>query len=68
MAKNTIKTTKQLLDEAPKVKVKLPLDPLNPDVKTTVVAINGLSYGIERGVEVEVPQPVYEVLVNTGKY
>lgn len=62
------KTTKEVLDEQPKVKVRLPLDPLNPDVLTTVVVINGYSYGIPRGVEIEVPKPVYDILIETGKY
>lgn len=62
------KTVEELLKDYPTKTVKLPIDPMNPDVRVTTVSINGFSYGIQRGVSVEVPEPIYDILVETGKY
>ena len=59
MATNTEnKTTK-------KVKIKLPLT--RTEKNDVYVAVNGKSYLIKRGVEVEVPASVFEVLENKEK-
>jgi hypothetical protein len=49
-----------------KVIVRVPIDPLNPQLKTETVIVNGHFYEIERGKDVEVPTFVKEVLA-TGK-
>jgi hypothetical protein len=55
------------LDEQPKVKVKLFKD--GRDYKDDVfIQINGRSYLIQRGVEVEVPEAVAEVLKRVEAY
>jgi hypothetical protein len=61
-------TTKELLDMQPKRKVRLPKpqDPKDPNYET--VQINGYTYTIMKGVEVEVPDEVAEVLFRTGRY
>lgn len=50
---------------AKKVKIKLPLTRVEKD--DVYVAVNGKSYQIKRGVEVEVPACVAEVLNNREK-
>ena len=55
--KNTVK----------KVKVRIPKDPLNPTITTITPIIKGYSYQIELGKEVEIPENVYKVLLDTGR-
>ena len=61
-------TTKQLLDKMPKRNVRLPksVDPKDPNYET--VQINGYTYTIMKGVDVEVPDEVYQILVRTNRY
>lgn len=56
------KTIKQLLDEQPKEKVRIPLNDRNPEDKTVSVIINGYRYVIKRGETVEVPVEVARTL------
>ena len=59
---------KKLSDEirkAPKVKIRLSKDPANPD-GAQYVAINGFALYIPRGVQVEVPYPIYQLLEQQG--
>lgn len=49
------------------VKVRIPQDPLNENLKTTRVIINGHYYDIKNGEEVSVPISVKEVLAKAGK-
>lgn len=58
--------TKQLLDRQPKRRVKLPplKDPKMPNYET--VQINGYTYTIMRGPEVEVPEEVWNILDRAG--
>lgn len=73
------KSTIELLNEQPKVKVKIFLAPderkkletakesgKNVEWPYEVVAINGHIYQIQRGMEVEVPQTVKEILEGAG--
>lgn len=54
-------TTKMLLDAQPKQRVRLVAAAKDaPNFET--VQINGYTYQIKRGVEVEVPQTVYDAL------
>lgn len=52
--------------EAPK-KVRIKLPKTRDKQADVVVAINGFTTVIQRGVEVEVSEPVYEVLQNSEK-
>lgn len=50
----------------PKVRIKIPLDPLNKQDTTVPVCVNGYNYFIQRGVTVDVPQIVADILENAG--
>ncbi len=56
----------QLLAKEDKVTIIAPKDKLNPDDDNVVVCINGYKYKIKRGVEVEVPRPVKDILKEAG--
>ena len=62
MAETTKKTTKNksLFEGEEKVTIKLPLTRTEKD--DVWVAVNGKAMQIKRGVEVEVPKCIYEVL------
>lgn len=49
------------------VKIRIPIDPLNPSIKTITPIVNGKSYQIELGKDVEIPENVYKVLINSGR-
>lgn len=53
-----------VLDARPKVKVRIPPDPLNPHDKAVPVCVNGFVCRIPRGKTVEVPDTVAELLAN----
>lgn len=61
--KQAVLTTKELLDLQPKVKIRLRKnsDPKLPNYET--VQVNGYTWTIMRGVEVEVPQVVKDILI-----
>lgn len=69
------KSVKELLDACPKVKIRLSLPEgmTQEDLKdgkhdlSEFVAINGYAYRIMRGVTVEVPEPVAQLLEDVGK-
>lgn len=48
------------------IKVRIPVDKLNPEDKEIIVGINGMYAKIIRGEETEVSIPVYEQLKNAG--
>ena len=48
------------------IKVKIPVDPLNPKDKDIIVGINEKYAKVVRGIETEVSIPVYEQLKNAG--
>lgn len=52
----------RVLAEEPKVKIRIPLNPLNEDDRVVPVCINGYNYFLNRGEAVEVPAPVAELL------
>lgn len=54
------KSMKAKLQSQPKIKLMIPLDPLNPN-EPAIVGINGVIYSIPRGKEVEVPQQIAKV-------
>ncbi len=78
---DTKKKAEQLTDEAmdkmaqaagdeinaqPKVKIKIPKDPLNPKDDTVPVGVNGYYWVIKRGETVEVPEVVADILTEAG--
>lgn len=58
---------KEKLEQEEKVKVRLPKDPLNPEILTKRVFINGYAVEIALGKTVSVPQSIYDVLERTGQ-
>lgn len=60
----------EIRTEAPKVetkiKVRIPIDSLNPKDKEVIVGINEKYAKVVRGEETEVSLPVYEQLKNAG--
>ena len=61
---NAIKKEETRKEE--KVKVKVPVDSLNPKDKEIIVGVNDKYAKVVRGEETEVSIPVYEVLKNAG--
>lgn len=62
---------KRMLDEQPKMRIRLHQvseDSTDRPLPDEHVHINGYSYHLKRGVELEVPESVYEVLVQAGRY
>jgi len=60
------KATKAKLDKEKKVKVRIPKDQLNKNNNYALVGINGFNLQIMREVNVYLPTPVYELLVQGG--
>jgi hypothetical protein len=56
------------LSKCPKKTIKIPIDPLNPKEVAIPVIIDGYRFDIKKGVEVELPLPVIEILEKAGKY
>lgn len=75
MATNKNNENVNNVEEAPKavepkkekmIKVKIPIDSLNPKDTEVIVGINEKYAKVVRGVETEVSVPVYEQLKNAG--
>lgn len=75
MATNKNNENVNNVEEAPKavepkkekmIKVKIPIDSLNPKDTEVIVGINEKYAKVIRGVETEVSVPVYEQLKNAG--
>ena len=65
--KNIEETKKELVANKEKtVKVRIPIDPLNPKDKEVIIGINEKYAKVIRGEETEVSMPVYEQLKNAG--
>lgn len=60
--------TAALLAKQPKKKVRLRADPNPKAPNFETVQINGYTYMIKKGEEVEVPEEVHEILVRSGLY
>ena len=66
-----VDATKAALDAQPKKTVRLhqvPADSTDRPLPDEYVEINGHGYLIQRGVDVEVPESVREVLIQAGRY
>jgi hypothetical protein len=49
------------------VKVRIPYDTLNPNIHVEIVIINGRRFNIQKGVDVEVPEEVANILKQAGR-
>ena len=58
--------TELLLAKQPKVKIRIPLHPLNEEDRMVPVCVNGYSYYLKRGETIEVPKTVAEILENAS--
>lgn len=56
----------QQLKKMPKVKVVIPVDSLNKNSGDVTVCLNGYVYQIQRGKAVNVPEPIAEILEESG--
>lgn len=64
--KEVVKTEEKATDKEKKIKVRIPIDSLNPKDKEVIVGINDKYAKVIRGEETEVSIPVYEQLKNAG--
>ena len=60
--------TARELNKQPKRTVRLRKDPHPKAPNYETVQINGYTYQIQKGVDVEVPDEVYQILVRAGLY
>lgn len=63
---NEIAKTNEEVKKEKTIKVRIPIDPLNPKDKEIIVGINEKYAKIIRGEDTEVSIPVYEQLKNAG--
>lgn len=61
-----VKETAKEASKEKTIKIRIPLDSLNPTDKEIIVGINEKYAKIIRGEDTEVSIPVYEVLKNAG--
>lgn len=52
----------RMLAAEPKVRVRIPMHPLNEEDRVVPVCVNGYNYFLNRGETVEVPETVAELL------
>ena len=65
---NESKKMKAILDKEPKKTIRLPLLKDKNSMNYVPVCINGYIYQVQRGVEVEVPKPVADLLAEGGYF
>ena len=63
---NMAKTAGVEVNKQDKVKIRIPIDPLNKHDLVVPVIINGYMWKIEKGKSVEVPENVAEILSEAG--
>lgn len=54
------KKMKDILLAQPKKLIHIPDDPLNPSDQSVIIAVNGVIFGVPRGIDIEVPESVAE--------
>jgi hypothetical protein len=64
--KQVVLDTKAMLDEQPKFKVRIRKDPNPKAPNYETCQINGYTFTIMKGIDVEVPQTVRDILVEAG--
>ena len=65
---NDCKKMKAILDKEPKKTIRLPFLKDKNAMNYVPVCINGYIYQVQRGVEVEVPKPVADLLEEGGYF
>lgn len=63
---NSVENTNKEVKKEQTMKVRIPIDPLNPKDKDIIIGINEKYAKVVRGEETEVSIPVYEQLKNAG--
>jgi len=63
---NEAKGMKAEFAKMAKVKVRIPIDKLNPKDLVVPVCVNGYIFQIERGKSVEVPETIAQILEESG--
>ena len=61
-----MKNVAEALEKQKKVRVRIPLNPLNPDDVEVPVCVNGYRMVFRRGEAVEVSETVEEILAGAG--
>lgn len=64
--KKNKKTEEKAIKKEETIKIRIPIDPLNPNDKEIIVGINEKYAKVIRGEDTEVSLPVYEQLRNAG--
>lgn len=59
-------SVKELLGKQKKVRIRIPVDKLNKKDTFVPVSVNGYIFQIQRGIAVEVPETVANILENAG--
>ena len=62
VAADPAEETGRVLAKETKVRIRIPVNPLNEDDKVVPVCINGYNYFLNRGETVDVPKTVAEIL------
>lgn len=62
--KSVFISAKAEIDAAPRIKIRVHKTGDRNEMKYVFVGVNGVGYQIERGVEIDVPEPVVSVLEN----
>lgn len=65
--KKLVRQMEKRFGEMKKVKIKLPIDRLNPKDLTVFAQLNGFTFTMKRGVEIEVPEVIKDLLVRYGE-
>jgi hypothetical protein len=64
--KQAVLSTKELLDKQPKFKIRIRKDPNPKAPNYETVQVNGYTYTIMKGQDVDVPQTVRDILIEAG--
>jgi len=63
---NMAKATGAEVNKQVKVRIRIPIDPLNKQDLVVPVVINGYVWSIEKGKSIEIPENVAEILTEAG--
>lgn len=67
MQKEVFNSMKEHFSKEKRVRIKIPVDPLNPKDMAVTVKVNGYAFVIKRGESVEVPESIANIL-SEAKY
>lgn len=63
---NMSKATGEEVNKQEKIKIRIPIDPLNKNDLIVPVVINGYLWSIERGKSISLPENVVKILEESG--